>query len=75
MTTIAPYTAAQYRDAVRKYLDDRAAMLYQQEQAKKNGERQRAGRYQLGIDAMQAAADRHQELADIAAEREATNGK
>lgn len=64
------YSAAAYRTAAKKYLGERDAMRYQQQQAELNSEKQRAARFDIGIAAMQRAADRHLELAKEA-EREA----
>ena len=65
--TIRPrYPAADYRSAARKYRDDATAMRYQQQQAVAAGHLQQAARYNLGIAAMDAAAETHLELADEA---------
>lgn len=63
------YPAADYRSAARKYRDDATAMRYQQQQAVAAGHLQQAARYNLGIAAMDAAAETHMDLANEAERR------
>ena len=62
-------TAEDYRKAAQKYRDDANAMRYQQQQARQAGHGQQAERFNLGIDAMDAAAETHLALANEAERR------